>query len=224
MGPVLGGAQGLALRGAVRYPWRWVGANTAAWPFVMVVIFLGATAPAESWSTGAVVAMGAGTGLAAGAVLGAITWPFLESLTGQPLGNRIVLRVLASRWGRFTRESAIGLEVHGRRTGRAHRFPVHYAELDTGDLVVVPGHPERKTWWTNLDHDGALVEVLRGPDWEPAHASLLLPTDVAYPAARRAYERRWPHVRMPADQPLVSIRTVAQGILVPGRALEHVDC
>ena len=224
MGPVLGGAQALALRGAVRHPWRWVGANTAAWPFVMVVIFLGATAPAESWSTASVVALGALTGLVAGAVLGALTWPFLESLSGQPIGNRVVLAVLESRWGGRTRESALGLEVTGRRTGRAYRFPVHYAELDTGELLVVPGHPDRKTWWTNLGHDAAPVRILHGADWEPAYASLLLPDDVLYPSARHEYERRWPHIRLPLDQPLVSIRPVARGIPVPGRVLEHVDC
>ena len=39
MGPVLGAAQALALRHAVSHPWRWVGANTAAWPPAMAVIF-----------------------------------------------------------------------------------------------------------------------------------------------------------------------------------------
>jgi len=43
----------------------------------MVVIFLGATAPSESWSTVSVVVLGAVTGAAAGAVLGLVTGPML---------------------------------------------------------------------------------------------------------------------------------------------------
>ena len=77
MGPVLGGAQALALRGAARTPSRWVLANTLAWPPTMVVIFLGATAPSEAWSTEAVVALGALTGATAGAVLGLVSRPLL---------------------------------------------------------------------------------------------------------------------------------------------------
>lgn len=77
MGPVLGGAQALALRRAARAPSRWVLVNALAWPPTMVVIFLGATAPSESWSTASVVVLGAVTGAAAGAVLGLVTGPML---------------------------------------------------------------------------------------------------------------------------------------------------
>lgn len=77
MGPVLGGAQALVLRGVARMPWRWVLANTLAWPPVMVVIFLGATRPEASWSVPAVLAAGAVTGGCAGALLGLLTAPWL---------------------------------------------------------------------------------------------------------------------------------------------------
>jgi hypothetical protein len=77
MGPVLGGAQALALRGSVQAPSRWVLANTLAWPPVMVVIFLGAGTPPESWSTASVGAFGALTGAVAGTVLGLVTRPLL---------------------------------------------------------------------------------------------------------------------------------------------------
>ena len=55
MGPVLGGAQALALRRVARRPRRWVLANTLA----------------------GVVALGAATGAAAGTVLGLVTGQFL---------------------------------------------------------------------------------------------------------------------------------------------------
>ena len=77
MGPVLGGAQALALRGSARSPWRWVLANALAWPPTMVVIFLGATTASASWSTPPVVLLGTVTGAAAGTVLGLASGPFL---------------------------------------------------------------------------------------------------------------------------------------------------
>ncbi|KRE93596.1 hypothetical protein ASG76_14220 [Nocardioides sp. Soil774] len=77
MGPVLGGAQALALRGAAAAPRRWVLANTLAWPPVMVVIFAGATAPDASWSTLLVALTGAVTGVVAGTVLGVLTAAWL---------------------------------------------------------------------------------------------------------------------------------------------------
>lgn len=82
MGPVLGAAQGLALRGAAARPMRWVVANTCAWPPAMVVIFLGATSPGATWPTWGVVALGAVTGAAAGTVLGLVTGAFLPRPAG----------------------------------------------------------------------------------------------------------------------------------------------
>lgn len=79
-GVMLGAAQGWAMAGAVRHPWRWVTANGVAWPLVMVVIYLGATRPEESWPVSAVLALGALTGATAGAVLGVVTWPWVSSL------------------------------------------------------------------------------------------------------------------------------------------------
>lgn len=77
MGPVLGGAQALVLRGVVRAPARWVLGNAVAWPPTMVVIFLGASSPPAAWSTGAVALVGTVTGAVAGTVLGLLTVPFL---------------------------------------------------------------------------------------------------------------------------------------------------
>lgn len=84
MGPVLGGAQALTLRGAAAAPARWVLANTLAWPPAMVVIFIGATAPGASWSTPAVTLTGAVTGAVAGTVLGVLTAPWLPAPVRSP--------------------------------------------------------------------------------------------------------------------------------------------
>lgn len=96
LGPLLGAAQALVLRGAVRRPWRWVLASAAAWPPAMAVIYLGATAPSASWPWPAVVALGALTGAAAGAVLGAVSAPWLRALDGPSVAGRVVLRLLES--------------------------------------------------------------------------------------------------------------------------------
>lgn len=77
MGALLGAAQAMVLRGVVRRPSRWILGNTLAWPPTMAVIFLGATTPESTWSTPAVVALGAVTGLVAGTVLGVVTGRYL---------------------------------------------------------------------------------------------------------------------------------------------------
>ncbi|CAI9407580.1 hypothetical protein [Nocardioides sp. T2.26MG-1] len=88
MGPVLGAAQAAALRGAVADPWRWVTANTAAWPVAMVVIFLGATTPEASWPVWSVLVLGTVTGGVAGGLLGVVSGWFLPLLAGATGGNR----------------------------------------------------------------------------------------------------------------------------------------
>lgn len=205
MGPALGAAQASALRGAVPHPWRWVGANTLAWPAAMALIFLGASRPDDGWPLGWVLVDGAVTGAMAGSALGLVTGWFLPSLTGAPPHNRAVLGLLASPWrGRLDRR-VVGLAVRGRVTGRSFRFPVQYA-VDEHGLVVVPGHFERKTWWRNLRHPGTPVEVLWSGDWVPGVADLLRPGDPARDAALATYRRRWPRVRLPEDQVVVRIR------------------
>jgi hypothetical protein len=205
MGPVLGSAQAVVLRGATSHPWRWIGANTAAWPPAMVLIFLGATAPEEDWPVARLLLDGALTGLAAGAVLGAVLGWFLPALHGTSSHNRFVLDVLASPWrGRLDRR-VLGLSVHGRRSGRTYRFPAQYA-VDGHGLVVVPGHAERKTWWRNLREPGTPVEVLWAGGWEPGAAELLTPGSPGYDEARATYLRRWARTPLPPEQVVVRIR------------------
>jgi hypothetical protein len=88
MGAAMGAAQAPLLNGHVSHPWRWIAANTLAWPPVMAVIFVGATAPGADWSLGAVTALGAVTGAVAGTVLGSISGWFLPSLSAGPRFRR----------------------------------------------------------------------------------------------------------------------------------------
>jgi hypothetical protein len=73
---VLGAVQATGLRGRVRHPWRWVGANAAAWAPTMAVIFLGATTPGADWSGPTVAGLGAVTG-----------WPPAQSSDWSPAGS-----------------------------------------------------------------------------------------------------------------------------------------
>ncbi|HSK33415.1 MAG TPA: hypothetical protein VK903_08020 [Propionicimonas sp.] len=214
MGPLLGAAQAWAIGPAVRHPWRWVVANTVAWPPAMMAIFLGASRPEKDWSVLTVLALGAVTGVVAGALLGVLSGLWLPSLDGPSLRNRVVLALVESR--RFGMDRAlVGLEVRGRRSGRVFRFPAQYAAGPAG-LVVVPGHAERKTWWRNLRGLPVPVDVLLDGRWETATAHLLLPGDPGLPAAIATYRERWPKVSLPPDQPAVVLE-------VAGRPARNAD-
>ena len=205
MGLVLGSAQAVALRGATSHPWRWAGANAVAWPPAMVLIFLGASLPGNDWPVAWLLLDGALTGAAAGAALGLVTGWFLPSLAGAAPRDRLVLDLLSSPWRGRLDHRLLGLSVRGLSTGRSHRFPVQYA-VDSRGLVVVPGHAERKQWWTNLRVPDTPVAVLWGGDWEPGAATLLRPGDPGYGDALTTYSRRWPRLRLPAGQLVVRIR------------------
>lgn len=203
-GSLLGVVQALALRGAVRHPWRWVSANAAAWPPAMVVIFLGATAPSAAWSTWSVLALAAVTGAVAGGLLGVVSGWFLPSLNGAAGLNRVVLALLASHRRPGLQRALIGLEVRGRVSGRWHRLPVQYA-VGPGGLIVVPGDAGRKHWWRNIDPVPTPVHVLREGVWAPASARLLSPGDADYHAVGDCYQERWPRTALPTGQPLVLV-------------------
>jgi len=207
MGAVLGAVQSWALRGRVRHPRRWVVGSVASWGAAMPVIFLGATVVPAAWPAGTVVVVGTATGLVAGLVLGAVGAAFLLTLDGPSLRHRLVLTVLGTRLvhpaDRDGDGALIGLGVTGSRTGRVFRFPVSAARPDPGRLVVLPGHPERKTWWRNLDRAAAL-DVLVDGAWRPATGRVLRCGDPAWDVARSAYAARFPATRF-SGQPLVVI-------------------
>lgn len=220
MGPVLGAAQTVALRGVVAHPWRWVAANTAAWPAVMVVIFTGASTAGSTWATPVVTVYGALTGALAGATLGVLTGPWIDSLDGQPLVNRVVLALVErQRFGLHGR--IVGLRVRGRRTGRVLTFPVQYAATGE-DLVVAPGHADRKTWWRNLRGPGTPVEVLLDGQWVAASAELVSAGEHGYEEAVAEYRLRWQHSGPNVWEPIVVLHGTGHGIPTSSRGLESV--
>lgn len=80
MGALLGLAQAWAMKDAVNRPYRWVWVSAVAWTPAMVVIFTGATTPAESWPIPFIVLVGTLTGLVAGTVLGVVSGSLLGVL------------------------------------------------------------------------------------------------------------------------------------------------
>lgn len=205
LGLVLGAAQAVTLRGAVRHPGRWVAANATAWPVAMVLVLLGATVPGAGWPAVSVFAVGALTGAVAGAVLGLVSGLFLPTLSGVSASSRAVLALLASSRPSGLQRSLLGLGVRGRVSGRQYRFPVQYA-VAPGGLAVVPGRPERKTWWHNIGTSATGVEVLREGVWAPASARLLEAGDPTYTEVLSAYLDRWPDTPASVGQPVVLVR------------------
>lgn len=80
-GPVLGGAQALALRRVTERPWSWVWANALAWAVGLPVIQLAAGGMPAGTPPALVVTVAAIALFAAGCVVGAIHGPTMLRLT-----------------------------------------------------------------------------------------------------------------------------------------------
>lgn len=206
MGAVLGTAQALVLRRQVRHPWRWFVISAVAWMPTMAIIFLGATTPDASWGVLHILLLGAATGAVAGAVLGLVSGAGLPTLDGPSLGVRIIEWMLSSPLRSRPGRTLTVLRIAGARTGKLLDVPVQYADADHG-MVVVPAHPETKTWWRNLRRPAA-VEFLRDGRWQHGLGSLVLLGDDHYDESRAAYSERWRSLTLPADQLVVLITPI----------------
>ena len=123
------------------------------------------------------------------------------------LSNRAVLA-----WLRLTGSPAgdglTGLSVTGVCSGREYQLPVLATTTDELDpqLVVLPGHPQHKTWWRNLDASGGPVRmrVLHRGTWRPAYGRVLQPDHPDYAAALETYLEHWPEAEV-GGAPLVVV-------------------
>jgi hypothetical protein len=204
MGALLGAAQAATLEASIRHRWRWVGVSALAWTPAMAVVFAGATWPDASWSAAAVLAIAPVTGAAAGFVLGRTSGWLLPSLTGAKPHDLLVLRLLANPLVPGLHRRVLGLRFPGAVSGRVVELPVRYAS-DGPRLVVMPGHPEAKHWWHNLEWQLTEVDVLRSRHWSSAVAEVLTPGTPSYDSARSAYCKRWGDVDVPEGQPFVLV-------------------
>ncbi len=80
------------------------------------------------------------------------------------LANPVLEAVLRSAAGRRVGQHLAVLCYPGRRTGRQHELVVQYAR-DHQQVWVVPGQPDRKTWWRNLREPCAIEVRLAGHDY-----------------------------------------------------------
>jgi deazaflavin-dependent oxidoreductase (nitroreductase family) len=142
--------------------------------------------------------------------------------------NPIVRLILRSPLHLLLSAAVMLITVRGRKSGKEYTIPVQYVQSQD-DVYVVPGTPERKTWWRNL-RGGAPVSVrLRGRDLNAQAAVLAGEADRAaiaealrqflrrFPAAARSYQvRRMPDGMFNAED----IQAAASRLIVVRLALD----
>ena len=82
----------------------------------------------------------------------------------------------------------------GRKTGREYHLPVQYAQA--GNIIyIVPGMPEQKTWWRNLNDAAPVKLTLRGQSLAGNAVVLKAESDAdAIMAGFDVYLRRFPAI------------------------------
>ncbi len=80
------------------------------------------------------------------------------------IANPVVRGVLGSPLHRILSGALVVLEYRGRRTGRAYRIPLQYAETARGTIVVLAVQPERKLWWRSFAPPARAVVLVAGEE------------------------------------------------------------
>ena len=107
------------------------------------------------------------------------------------LANRIPRLLAERRIGGIHRQILI-LETRGRRTGKPHRVPLGWVEMDGGFYLIAP-HGEASDWLRNARADSNVTLTLHGRP-RPMRAEDV--TDAARKeAVVRAYAARYPQAR-----------------------------
>ena len=206
LGSIFGAAQAWALRPHVAHAWRWVPVNALGWSLALSVIMVGATTAPAGLPLPTLLAWGAVTGVLAGLTIGAVTGFFLPTLDqrappASTWTNRAVLGLLRSPAHRVLSGALVEIDYVGRRSGTRYALPAEYAR-DDGQLVVWPGHPDRKRWWRNF-REPADVGVLVAGDRVSATARVVLPATHEHARSLEAYARRFTKHPPPEGDPLV---------------------
>ncbi len=75
--------------------------------------------------------------------------------------NPLVRLILRSPLHKLMSDTLLIITCCGRKTGREYSLPVQYAQ--SGNIIyIVPGMPEKKTWWRNLKEASPVQLSLRG--------------------------------------------------------------
>jgi len=75
--------------------------------------------------------------------------------------NPFVSLVLRSPLHGLMRTTVLLITYRGRKSGKEYTLPVQYAQ-DGEHIYIVPGFPEKKTWWRNLKGGMAVQLTLKG--------------------------------------------------------------
>ena len=109
------------------------------------------------------------------------------------LVNPVLVLLLRSPLGRRMGRHLALLTYWGERSGQRHRLVVQYAREGT-QVWIVPGQPERKTWWRNFRTTNAVELRLAGEDCHGRAVALGgddHPEDVR--RALSVYQKHLPH-------------------------------
>lgn len=88
--------------------------------------------------------------------------------------NPLVRLILRSPLHGLMSDTLLLITYRGHKTGREYSLPVQYVQ--TGQTIyIMPGMPERKTWWRNLKETSPVQITLRG-QFLAGHATVLKPT------------------------------------------------
>ena len=79
------------------------------------------------------------------------------------IANPVVSLILRSRWHRWMSASVLLIAYRGRKSGKEFSLPVQYAQ-DGHFIYIVPGMPERKSWWRNFRILTPVRLALRGEE------------------------------------------------------------
>lgn len=98
--------------------------------------------------------------------------PTRRDVGGMGVANSLVSGVLRSPLHRLLSGSTDLVRYTGRRSGREIITPTQYVRRD-GDVIILVGHPEKKTWWRNFRTDGD-IDVLLRRRWVPMTARAVI--------------------------------------------------
>lgn len=90
--------------------------------------------------------------------------------------NPVMRLILRSPLHGLLSGSLLLLTYRGRKSGRVYSLPVQYFP-DGNTLYLMPGSPEKKTWWRNLLGGAAVRVTLRGQTLEGKGVLLDLESD-----------------------------------------------
>jgi deazaflavin-dependent oxidoreductase (nitroreductase family) len=138
------------------------------------------------------------------------------------IANPVVRLILGSPLHRILSAAVLLITYRGRKSNKPYTLPVQYVQ--NGKVIyILPGMPEKKTWWRNLRGGIPVWVTLRG-ETRSGRGMLLDPTVDADESLTSfgLYLKRFPglakvhHVRVEADGSFNSadLRQVSPSVLV----------